>query len=609
MKKITFLLFIIFFQFIYSQETKEKIGLDTIYLSSYFPLETLEIENLSKIFKKNIYSINSSPTLKNILENQSDIYFKEYGRGMLAGISIRGTGTSHTLVLWNGIPINSKMNGQVDFNTIYLSGLNILKIKKGGESILYGGGAIGGIIETGKRISFKRTKKISNQLFIGSYKSIYNYTNFLLSDNKKYIEIGYTTNYSQNDYSYPGLNQKNENGKYFGNDFYSDFGYKINKFHNIIFHGHFNFLDRNLSSTLYSPSNSKLNTNNSQNVLSWNYNKNSISNILQLGNVYEKYEYYYNKDDSKASISQSNNFIIKNKSVLQSKNSEFILGNQFETTSAKGDYLGKHTQNTYSVFGNILQSFKHYYLSIGLRKEISNQYITPLLVRAKILFKNNKTRTGISFSNNFRAPTFNDLYWVPGGNPHLKPEKSYSSDFFIKKTYNNFKIKTTLFYIDSKDLIKWVPYNNNIWMPINIDHATSKGIEFEINYVLLNRKNKKISLSGNYTYQNVTDKSTENKVPYVPSQIGLLNLEYRTDKFSFLLHNRYTSKVYTTTSNTLYLEPFWITDIKINVKINKIIEGGIGINNIFDRYYETSPSRPQPGRNFLANIKIKIQKL
>ena len=32
----------------------------------------------------------------------------------------------------------------------------------------------------------------------------------------------------------------------------------------------------------------------------------------------------------------------------------------------------------------------------------------------------------VNFSRNFRAPTLNERYWQPGGNPDLEPEESYN---------------------------------------------------------------------------------------------------------------------------------------------------------------------------------------
>src|SRR5690606_21015681 len=58
------------------------------------------------ILKKN------QPSLTQLLNFNSPIYFKENGAGMVSSPSFRGTTASQTVVLWNGININSQTTGQ-----------------------------------------------------------------------------------------------------------------------------------------------------------------------------------------------------------------------------------------------------------------------------------------------------------------------------------------------------------------------------------------------------------------------------------------------------------------------------------------------------------------
>ncbi|MFT6838416.1 MAG: vitamin B12 transporter, partial [Sediminicola sp.] len=48
----------------------------------------------------------SGPSLTNLLQFNSNIYFKENGYGMVSSASFRGTNASQTAVIWNGININ-----------------------------------------------------------------------------------------------------------------------------------------------------------------------------------------------------------------------------------------------------------------------------------------------------------------------------------------------------------------------------------------------------------------------------------------------------------------------------------------------------------------------
>ena len=91
------------------------------------------------VLKLNDSVINKNEALlTDLLNFNSTLYFKEYGRGMLSTVSFRGTTSSQTAVIWNGININSQMNGSTDFNTISGSDYNSVSVKAGGGSVIYG---------------------------------------------------------------------------------------------------------------------------------------------------------------------------------------------------------------------------------------------------------------------------------------------------------------------------------------------------------------------------------------------------------------------------------------------------------------------------------------
>ena len=99
-----------------------QISNDTILLPEVI-LEESKIKNFTtgvnyEIFNPLLVGLAPSTSLSEYLTNYSNIYIKEYGA--LATPAFRGTSSSHTNVLWNGIPINSIANGLVDFSGLKL---------------------------------------------------------------------------------------------------------------------------------------------------------------------------------------------------------------------------------------------------------------------------------------------------------------------------------------------------------------------------------------------------------------------------------------------------------------------------------------------------------
>jgi len=48
-----------------------------------------------------------SRSLRELLQEKSPLFIRQYGPGMLASPNFRGTSAGHTAIFWNGIPINS----------------------------------------------------------------------------------------------------------------------------------------------------------------------------------------------------------------------------------------------------------------------------------------------------------------------------------------------------------------------------------------------------------------------------------------------------------------------------------------------------------------------
>jgi len=102
--------------------------------------------------------LQNKPSLISALNFNTPIYFKENGLGMVASPSFRGTNASQTAVLWNGININSRFNGQTDFNTINTGSYDAINVRGGGGSVIYGTGAIGGTVHLTNEIDFEKVE-------------------------------------------------------------------------------------------------------------------------------------------------------------------------------------------------------------------------------------------------------------------------------------------------------------------------------------------------------------------------------------------------------------------------------------------------------------------
>lgn len=89
-----------------------------------------------------------------------------------------------------------------------------------------------------------------------------------------------------------------------------------------------------------------------------------------------------------------------------------------------------------------------------------------------------------SVSRNFRFPTLNDLYFLPGGNPDLKKEHGISYDgrrFVRRGRGGSYSLHGEATWFDSyiDDWIVWLPTFKGFWTPKNIKevHGLRRRVE------------------------------------------------------------------------------------------------------------------------------------
>ena len=597
-KTCFFLLAFISLNLLAQTDSIVSYALDSVHLT-----QKIRMQNAGKI----LYFPNSdTETLSSLIENHSAVFIREYGRGMLAGISLRGTGTSHTQVVWNGIPVNSILNGQTDLNTLN-AGMSNLQILKGGNSTTYGSGAIGGVILLENPIDFKKKRELNNVVSLGSYTSLGNNFKFLWSNNKVFTQVNWHIEQSENDYPFVGFEVKNENGAFQNTGTEMVLGYKINRKNRVYFKQNITGLNRLLARSLYMPSQSKLLQKNHRNLLGWQYDKGNFRAQTDLAYLFESYDYYFNKNTNDFSRSIGNVYMAKNRLKWQfSPQKSLLLGNEFTYQECAGENIPAHHRKLFATYVVWRQQIKKLNYQLALRQAFNRDWQVPLTGSLDVNYQLNKHHSlQAKASRNFRLPTFNDLYWNPGGNPDLEPEKSINLDAGYSYKTNEFSLHVTGFYIHSTDLIKWTPETAQIWTPKNFEEVNFSGVEVKLHrHFILNTFTLINDLE--YTYQKPVNQLTNKLLPYTPNHIWINNLRLYYKHWTLVHSYRYQGKMFTTTSNTNFLPAYQIHHLSLLFRMNKNWQLQGNINNIFNVYYESFPTHPQPGRNYQFIINYKI---
>ncbi|OPC58980.1 TonB-dependent receptor [Elizabethkingia miricola] len=589
---------------------QEKI-IDTVYV---FDNQINRVRNFHNVTKLTSSDLEKNATnLSEVLRFQSPVYIKENGRGAVSSPSFRGTTAQQTAFVWNGININSSFLGQGDINNTGLLGYDQLDIKPGGGSVVYGSGAIGGSIHLNNTLEFNKGLKGSLYSEAGSYETFNTLLRTSYSNEKFSIKFSGNYTISKNDYEVDEKNYINRNGNYYNTTFNFGLSYKLNYNNKISWQSQLFDSSQHYPVFFETTTPTKYKAQNTRSLIAWEYNKKNINNNLRLAYTEENFQYYANIAEPKSSGGSGKNYIIKNdfNYFLNDKLNINIIS-EFQQNKGEGYQSGIKdvSRSIFSLAGLIRYfPFKKLSFETGVKKDFIEDISSPLLFSFSgkwnaLKFYNIKT----SFSKNFRYPSFNDLYWQPGGNINLKPETAIQLDMNHEFKINDFSLVISPFYIKIKDMIRWLPTANGYWAPINTDNVESYGSEVQIDYRKKITENHNINAQLGYSFTKSVNSDTQKQLMYVPLHKFFSNIGYEYKFMKLYIQGMWNGKTYTTSdeSNNEALKSYFVLNAGISGTLLKHYSVGFKINNITNTVYETTLYYPLPMRNYSFFVNINF---
>jgi outer membrane cobalamin receptor len=601
-------------------------------------------------------------SLSDLLSENTSVFIKNHGRGALATASFRGSSPSHTRVSWNGIELNNPMAGMTDFSLIPVYLIDQLSLQHGSSSLAGGGGGIGGAIQISNTPCWDERTSMRYIQGIGSYRTFDEFLQLGGGSRKLRFKTRLYHNYSKNNYPYvnPRIGnldpatgkishplETNENAAFFRYGVLQELYYRprSNQILSLKYWGQ--FADRSIPGvTSYEgPDNSNLNNQKDADhrmVADWNRYGDQTRWMIRSGYSVKKLDYVQqNRVPGLGMIP-----VVSSGSVMKSAFNSFTstyeplpdlsLEGRFDVnlhdvqTHDSASLTGYHKQRyEMALFFSASRSFmERFNLNLMIRQDWIDGRRAPfspylgfdfrLIDGTDLLLKGNIAR-------NYHQPSLNDLYWQPGGNPDLLPEKGITSEAGLEYqlifTNNLIRTELTAYVSDIKNWIIWIPGFKGYWEPKNISRVRSTGLEYSL---LLQGKLHGFGykLSGTYAYTRSInygdplvwgDRSYGKQLVYIPLHSGnlMVNLTYR-DFFITYQYNAYGER-FTTSSNDLSsryrLYPYFMNNLAAgrDFKFRGLdLTAEMRIYNLFNESYHSILFRPMPGRNYNVVLMIKI---
>ncbi|MFN5181482.1 MAG: TonB-dependent receptor plug domain-containing protein [Bacteroidota bacterium] len=627
-------LYLILFPVLFSAQHYDTLKLSTIDVLPRFHClkENQNLRKADSLLLHELPSIN----LGQLLQLENSVQIKSYGLSGSSSSSVRGGNSSHTSVLWNGMNMRNPMLGENDFSLVSTFLLDQVNIQYGGSAAMWGNASVSGAVHLNNNSFFD--SGFGSKLFLstGSFGQQSSGAKVSYGNKKFYSSTRFIILRAENDFNYRDANgnlKKINKAHSEQLALMHEDSWRVNKNNTLSFRYWVQNSDREIPPAINQFEKKSFQQDGfNRFMLDWQFSKGAINTFIRQGVFFEKLHYSDSLINlNTRSLTLTSNTDLEIKIKIDSLN-YLGLGINNTNCSAKSDaYVSNVNQNflsTYLNFSNRSFSGRNLFFAT-VRQEYAFNIFQPITFSVSDKIKLNEFLSiKIMFSKLYRLPTFNNLYWNPGGNPELLPEEGYSADGQIEFKHplfhnafsrSDFQSSVGVFTRNINNWIIWLPNSNGLWSPQNILKVWSRGVE-SYSFIEVQRKKVryKFLLQTNYVLSTNQQSSIENdqsvgrQLIYTPVYSGSGIFQIQTRKLYFALNHSYTGYRYTSSDNYSYLSPFSLTGAVFGYKFlvsNYTIDLNFVCNNIFSSNYQVITQRPMPLVNYQINLILNYSPL
>ena len=572
-------------------------------------------------------AVYRSLPVSDVLSRYSSLFIRDNGPGGLATLSQRGLSASQTQVLWEGFPINSLSLGLSDLSTIPSGMFQSVEVSPGTPSSTFGGGSMGGTVfltssQPGQKNRLSLTQSAgafgtlssrfetaySSGLWTGTVNGIYHSAD----NNYPYVNRAtgreeYRTHNSGQSVNLMGNIGYNSSGaRFFSSIWYFDNrddipgsilsgnSEAVQSMDGVRWTGGADlsagewrirastFLERNRFSYVDPPAGIESRFRLNRNLAEIDINRPSTGTVLWQGGISGGLERV-----------DTNNY----RTVHERQLFGVRLNPEIRLSGGRIRISPTIRTDFYSGFGQVVSP------SLGGNWEaIQDRFHLKGMV-----------------SYDYNPPSFNDLFWVPGGNPNLEAERSFKAEGgFVYLSDNSFlrSVNLTGYRIWLDNGIYWFPTQEGIWSPSNVEEVDAFGAEARIG---TNWQLSAAEFSWNagldWRRSQITrarfpgDQGVGRQLRYVPEWAVRSDLTIRLSRFMLHANHRWTYRRFITEDHTSSLDPFQILDLTASLEQHLVGADWllmISIHNLLNEQFEIIQWYPMPGRHINITVRMEL---
>ncbi len=596
---------------------------------------------------------------------------RDYGEGNMALASQRGFSPTHTRVVWEEMPLNHPMLGVFDLSLIPSGLLDGISASSGNPAAMSGSGGIGGTLSI-------RTRTHPDKVFLSRSAGSYGYrqTGLGSSFRSGSFEGGIRAYHQSGDYDFPfkdpdpGQDEtlRRDNNRKSSTHILAHGSYRHNdwRFRSLVW---LDDTSNDLPGSVFFPFPSRQDDRSARAMFQAGFDGWDRTWVTATAGWYH-YELDYNDQFTDPATTSTARMFLFQPALrhVWSDAHESHLATQWATQAVTSDdYPGNEQhQNLSARWNHSWEPLRTLTLYPSLEWEwhsLFDSALNPAMGFTVSPGSDVVMLRGMA-GRNRNNPTFNDLYWSPGGNPDLQPETVYSYEAGVslaigKRSDRAFHVENnsaasrpeqhvsagrngsasgqdrygtsqpggtlvsgiTLFRHDFDDGIRWIPDDSGMFAPQNVERLRTQGVEVS---VMSNQTLGLFRLDAHYilTYTDASirrerfsgDGSVGKQMIYVPEWMHKGTLQVDFDALLWArMSIQHVGQRFTTMDHSSPLDPlgrYTRLDIDTGWDLNlgpSVVRTSLGVRNLTSKHYEILAGYPVAPRHYRVSVALSLR--
>lgn len=585
-------------------------------------------------WKPDSLPLSAAVSLADKLLWENPLALRANAPGTLATLSIRGAGPSRSPVFWNGLNLQSPMNGVVDASLLPLFPDDEVQVQLGGHSAALSNGCMGGSVQVSTNAAPPHPGwNTQAYLSAGSFGLTQTGGSIGHAQENRTSQLRANWQQADNDFPFRNTAQIGQPAARQPNNFQrrSD----IQQFNRFIFR------QKNVLRTALwhqsawrqiPPAMTEARTETwqadrtSRAVLTWENRTHAQARWLtRLAAADEWIAFRY---AGRTDTSRSRTWLVHSEWAQATAHAWlWKVGTQATFQSARVDGYADNkrwvAQHRAALFGMAERVFAAGRLSLLLRQEWWVGGAAPFTGTLGGQWSLGRGKWGVwSFhlARNFNLPTLNDRYWANLGKPDLRPESGYSGDVGWSLERGRLRTEVAVFQLLVDDWILWQPGPDGLFRPDNLRKVWSRGSEWRMHWTLPTTHAWVTKLTAHYQFVKATNTAVYGgnaevlgrDLPYTPRHAGGLACAVRRRGWSGAYLHQITGARFVTADNQTRLQGFstaqvlleygWVFPQKKAPAKRGVLRFSLRLENVWNAPYQVIQFRPMPGRSGVLGV-------